>query len=84
MALAIRDRIREFRRVPARDLVPHAANWRRHPSTQRKALEAILREVGWADAVLAYEMEQLLARVGEVLAQVIVDCDAARCELGLE
>jgi hypothetical protein len=32
----------------------------------------------------ADEMEQLLARVGEVLAQVIVDCDAARCELGLE
>ena len=32
----------------------------------------------------AHEMEQLLARVGEVLAQVVVDRDAARCQLGLE
>ncbi len=55
--LRIRDRIKEFRRVPARELAPHAANWRRHPKAQRQALEAILKEVGWADAVLAYETE---------------------------
>ena len=52
--MRIRDRIVELRRAPARELLAHDSNWRRHPSAQREALEGILREVGWADAVLAY------------------------------
>src|SRR5262249_19617649 len=54
---AIRDRIKEFRRVPARDLVANAKNWRRHPEAQRKALRAVLEEIGFAGAALAREDE---------------------------
>jgi hypothetical protein len=52
---AIRDRIIDLRRVPARELVPHPRNWRRHPKSQRKALEGVLSEIGYAGALLARE-----------------------------
>ncbi|MDP9201130.1 MAG: DNA modification methylase [Gemmatimonadota bacterium] len=52
-AAPVRDRIVEFRRVRAGDLAPNPANWRRHPERQRRALRALLREVGYADALLA-------------------------------
>src|SRR5262245_57542224 len=52
---AIRDRVRELRRVRAGDLLPHAQNWRRHPPQQRAALRAVLAEIGYADALLARE-----------------------------
>jgi hypothetical protein len=42
----IRDRIRELRRVPAAELRPHPKNWRIHTPMQRKALAAMLEEVG--------------------------------------
>ncbi len=45
-----RDRIQEFRRVPAADLITHPKNWRSHPQAQLNALKGILDEVGWADA----------------------------------
>jgi len=48
----IRDRIREFRRVRARDLVPNPKNWRRHPKAQVDALRGLLSEIGYADALL--------------------------------
>src|SRR5258707_2226606 len=51
----IRDRIRELRRVPARDLLRNPRNWRRHPGEQAAALRGILQEVGYADALLARE-----------------------------
>jgi DNA modification methylase len=40
-------------RVPARELRPNPRNWRRHPERQRAALRGILREIGYADALLA-------------------------------
>lgn len=52
----IRDRIRELRRVRARELVPHPKNWRRHPRTQAEALRGLLAEIGYADALLAREL----------------------------
>jgi hypothetical protein len=52
----IRDRIRELRRVRASELVPNRRNWRLHPASQRTALEGILSEVGFADALLAREL----------------------------
>ena len=52
---AIRDRIRELRRVPAKELLPNPRNWRRHPREQATALQGILAEVGYADALLARE-----------------------------
>ena len=52
----IRDRIRELRRVPAKELLPNPKNWRRHPRAQTEALRGLLVEVGYADALLAREL----------------------------
>ena len=55
--MLIRDRIKELRRVPANQLKPHPKNWRRHGEHQRNALQGILAEVGYADALLARELD---------------------------
>lgn len=52
----IRDRIKELRRVPARQLRPNPRNWRVHPSRQQQAIRGILAEIGYADALLAREL----------------------------
>ncbi len=54
--MMFRDRIKEFRRVKAKDLVPHDKNWRKHPQKQQQYLKGILKEVGYADALLAREL----------------------------
>ncbi len=54
--MKIRDRIKEFRRVRAGELKPSPRNWREHPESQRVALQGILAEVGYADALLAREL----------------------------
>jgi hypothetical protein len=54
--MRIRDRIKEFRRVPARQLRPHPKNWRRHPQAQHDALRGVLAEIGYAGALLAREL----------------------------
>jgi hypothetical protein len=54
--MQIRDRIRELRRVPARELRPHPRNWRTHSDRQREALRGVLAEIGYADALLAREL----------------------------
>ncbi len=51
----LRDRIKSLRRVKASTLIPHPKNWRTHSKAQSEAMRGILEEVGWADAVLAYE-----------------------------
>lgn len=51
----IRDRIRELRRVPARDLLANPKNWRRHPQAQQDALRGVLTDIGYAGALLARE-----------------------------
>jgi hypothetical protein len=51
----IKDRIRELRRVLAADLLPNPRNWRIHPQQQRDALQAVLAEIGYANALLARE-----------------------------
>jgi DNA modification methylase len=53
--MKIRDRIKEFRRVPAGDLLPNPRNWRKHPKAQMEALQGVLAEIGFAGAVLARE-----------------------------
>lgn len=57
MSLAIRDRIRELRRVPAGELKANPKNWRTHSQGQLDALSEIIREVGFAGATLARELE---------------------------
>jgi DNA modification methylase len=52
----IRDRVKELRRVPARDLIPNRKNWRRHPKAQADALRGLLDEIGYADALLVREL----------------------------
>ncbi len=52
----IQDRIKELRRVNARDLLPNPKNWRRHPKVQVEALRGLLTEIGYADALLAREL----------------------------
>jgi DNA modification methylase len=54
--IRIQDRIRELRRVKARDLLPNPKNWRRHPKAQADALRGLLNEIGYADALLAREL----------------------------
>jgi DNA modification methylase len=54
---AIRSRVVELRHVPAGSLRPNPRNWRRHPKRQREALRALLSEIGFADAILARELE---------------------------
>src|SRR5271170_4570570 len=52
----IRDRIKEFRRVRASELIHNAKNWRKHPTAQAQALRAMLLDVGYADALIAREL----------------------------
>lgn len=55
--MKIRDRIVELRRVKASELLPNPKNWRTHPQAQQDALKGVLAEVGYADALLAREVE---------------------------
>ena len=43
-----------LRRVKASELAPHPKNWRKHSEAQAAALRALLAEVGFAGAALAY------------------------------
>lgn len=53
--MKIRDRIVEFRRVPAGELQPNPRNWRTHPKAQQEALRGVLAEIGYAGAALAFK-----------------------------
>lgn len=55
--MKIRNRIRELRQVRAGDLLPNPKNWRTHPQAQQDALKGILAEIGYADALLARELD---------------------------
>lgn len=55
--MKIRDRIRELRRVPASQLRPNPRNWRSHPPEQQEALQGVLAEIGYADALIARELD---------------------------
>jgi len=73
----IKDRVRELRRVAARELVPHPKNWRRHPQVQVDALRALLVEVGYADALLARELPdgRLMLIDGHLRAETTPDAE---------
>lgn len=56
----------------AGNLVPHERNWRRHPPAQRRHLQAILQEVGFAGAVLAREVDGRLQLIdGHLRAEML-------------
>jgi hypothetical protein len=54
----IRDRIQQFQRVPARELLDNDGNPRRHPQAQRDALRGVLEQVGIAAALVAYHSQR--------------------------
>lgn len=56
--MKIRDRIKEFRRVPASELAPHPNNWRTHSDDQKDAMRGLLAEIGIAGAVIAYQSKE--------------------------
>lgn len=56
MSDPIRNRIKCHRRVRAGDLVPHEWNFRQHPESQKAALWALYKEIGFARSLLAYEL----------------------------
>jgi len=56
LASEIRNRVRGLRTVRAGELRANPRNWRTHPTQQKEALRAILREVGWASALVAREL----------------------------
>jgi hypothetical protein len=54
--MPIRNRIKAHRRVRAGDLVPHEFNYRYHPDNQKRTLQALYDEIGFARSLLAYEL----------------------------
>ena len=70
-AQRFRNRIKELRMVKASELKRNPKNFRRHPDSQKKALEAVLSEVGYADALIAREdAEGLLLLDGHLRADL--------------
>ena len=69
------DRVVELRRVKASELKQNPMNWRRHPESQSAALEGMLADVGFADAVIARETEDGLELVDGHLRQEIMQDD---------
>ena len=49
--------------MKASELIPNAQNWRRHPATQQSALMGALNEIGYADALIAYESTEGLVLI---------------------
>src|SRR5262245_40828534 len=45
----IRDRVVDFRKVPASTIRPSVFNWRAHPKEQADALRGLLAELGFTD-----------------------------------
>jgi DNA modification methylase len=74
LGMKIRDRVRELRRIPARELLPNPKNWRRHPEGQRAILRGVLSEIGYADALLVRETpEGLMLIDGHLRAEETPD-----------
>ena len=69
------DRVVELRRVKASELKQNPMNWRRHPESQSAALEGMLADVGFADAVIARETKDGLELVDGHLRQEIMQDD---------
>lgn len=89
--MRIRDRVKEFRRVPASELRAHPRNWRKHSAQQRSAMQSVLDSVGYAGAVLAYETPDGLEVIdghlraeilgNETVPVIVLDVDAREAAL---
>jgi len=74
--MEIRDRIKDFRRVKASELIPNPKNWRSHPESQADAMKGILAEVGYVDALLVRETPGGLMIIdGHLRAEITPDAE---------
>ena len=74
--MRIRDRIKELRRVKASELIPNPKNWRTHPVEQQDAMKGVLSEIGYADALIAREVDEGLMLVdGHLRAETTPDSE---------
>jgi hypothetical protein len=74
--MRIRDRVVELRRVRASELIASRRNWRTHPPAQRAALQGLLSEVGYADALIARETPDGLELIdGHLRAETTPDME---------
>jgi len=74
--MQIRNRIKELRQVKASELLPNPKNWRRHPAGQADALRGALAEIGYADALIAYETDDGLMLIdGHLRAETTPDME---------
>jgi len=83
--MTVRNRKQGVRRVRAGDLIPHGSNWRKHPPTQRAAMEAILEEVGDIDYLKVVETPEGLMLVdGHLRADIQADSEVDVVVLDLD
>ena len=74
--MQFKDRIKELRRVRASELLPNPRNWRRHPEGQSNVLRGALEEIGYADALIAYETPDGLMLIdGHLRAETTPDME---------
>ena len=72
----IKNRIKELRQVKASELLPNPKNWRKHPAGQADALRGALAEIGYADALIAYETDDGLMLIdGHLRAETTPDME---------
>lgn len=58
-----KNRVVELRQVKASDLKRNPKNWRQHPKAQRDAMKGVLKEIGYAGALLARETPEGLVLI---------------------
>jgi hypothetical protein len=74
--MEIRNRIKELRYIKASELVRNPNNWRKHPDKQSKALQGALSEIGYADALIAYQTDEGLTLIdGHLRADTTPDVE---------
>jgi len=74
--MQIKNRIKELRQVKGSELLPNPKNWRTHPSQQADVLRGVLAEIGYADALIAYETPDGLMLIdGHLRAETTPDIE---------
>jgi hypothetical protein len=69
--MAIKNRIKELRNVKGSELILNPKNWRTHPMAQRDALRGVIKEVGYADALIARDTDEgLILLDGHLRAEI--------------
>ncbi len=72
----VRDRVVDFRRIKASDLLPNPDNWRTHGKAQKAALAGVLKEIGFAGAVLTRRIGKRLQIIdGHLRSEMRADAE---------